>query len=384
MKRDYFAEDCPTLAECLEKHFDRMRTVLRTHPEAEEVTEALVLGGGYGRGEGGVLRSDNGDPQLFNDLDYFLFSADPGNPALQAAVHALEQDGRRNLGIDVDIKCLDASDVRDPSRTMMFCDLASGHKVIIGDDDYLTSRWKSPDPTRIPKVEASRLLWNRGTGLYFANCRIAKQREPEFVIRNHQKFKLAAGDALLALDGRYHGSVGERLRRFEEKRPDIPLGFHLIGEYRDAVDFKLRPQPCEIDDDEGWRALADENRELASLWTRLFLHIESVRLGKTFAEPSDYVAGWGRRSPEVPIWKTPFFAIRDFFKYRRWLAPLRDYPRSALFRSLFCLLSDDRIRDHLPSPGKFLAPTLSAGPDGNPNQSQSWESIYQFWWERYG
>ena len=34
---------------------------------------ALVLGGGYGRGEGGVFRHD-GIEELYNDLDLFVFT----------------------------------------------------------------------------------------------------------------------------------------------------------------------------------------------------------------------------------------------------------------------------------------------------------------------
>src|SRR6476646_5706402 len=34
--------------------------------------EALVLGGGYGRGEGGVLRTEAGD-RPYNDLEFYVF-----------------------------------------------------------------------------------------------------------------------------------------------------------------------------------------------------------------------------------------------------------------------------------------------------------------------
>src|SRR6187549_85993 len=34
--------------------------------------EALLLGGGYGRGEGGVLKTPEGD-QPYNDLEFYIF-----------------------------------------------------------------------------------------------------------------------------------------------------------------------------------------------------------------------------------------------------------------------------------------------------------------------
>src|SRR5438270_14023722 len=34
--------------------------------------DGVVLGGGYGRGEGGVLKSESGD-QSYNDLEFYVF-----------------------------------------------------------------------------------------------------------------------------------------------------------------------------------------------------------------------------------------------------------------------------------------------------------------------
>src|SRR5215831_17220943 len=34
--------------------------------------QAVVLGGGYGRGEGGVLRTESGD-QPYNDIEFYVF-----------------------------------------------------------------------------------------------------------------------------------------------------------------------------------------------------------------------------------------------------------------------------------------------------------------------
>src|SRR5438105_13305058 len=44
--------------------------VARLVPEGK--LEALVLGGGYGRGEGGVLTTDAGE-RPYNDLEFYIF-----------------------------------------------------------------------------------------------------------------------------------------------------------------------------------------------------------------------------------------------------------------------------------------------------------------------
>lgn len=365
----YFMQSHPQLASRLEVHFADLRGRIERDPALVANVEALVLGGGYGRGEGGVLVNADGSEELFNDLDYFLFAQDPQDAALRAAVRAMEADGTAQLGIDVDVKIERIAALPAPEDSMMIYDLAAGHVVVYGDADHLTNRWPQPDASRIPLIEVSRLLWNRGTGLYFAACRIGEADEGErrFVERNHAKFKLAAGDALLCAAGQYHWSFRERWARFAEL-PEDEFGVRRI--YEEGVAFKFSPRDGSL----GWEELAEENRNLSELWAKLFLHVESQRLGLEFADAAAYVEGRERRSPEVPRWKAPLFAARDFLRYRRWVGPVWDYPRAGLFRSLFCLLSED-----LPSPRKFLRKAQLAG-DGR----AAWEPTYKFWWERYG
>ena len=42
----------------------------------ENRLEAVVLGGGYGRGEGGVLKTEAGD-RFYNDLEFYVFVQGP-------------------------------------------------------------------------------------------------------------------------------------------------------------------------------------------------------------------------------------------------------------------------------------------------------------------
>ena len=361
----YFLGSHPKLAARLEAHFADLRSRIEADPAVAAKVEAVVLGGGYGRGEGGVLVNEDGSEELFNDLDYFLFATEPDDEALRAVVHGIEKDGTEELGIDVDVKIEKMESLAAPEDSMMIYDVAAGHVIVYGDENYLTSRWPQPDPTNIPLIEASRLLWNRGTGLYFASCRIPNEVERRFVERNHAKFKLAAGDALLCAMGKYHWSFRERQKRFAALEED-PFGVKEI--YEEGVAFKFAPKDGAL----SWEELAEENARLSELWTKLFLHVESERLGVEFADASAYVEGRERRSPEVPRWKAPMFAVRDFLRYRKFVGPVWDYPRAGLFRSLFCLLSKD-----LPSPAKFLGKVSGDGRD-------AFEETYEFWWERYG
>jgi len=361
----YFLDSHPKLAALLEAHFMDLRSRIEAEPTIAARVEAVVLGGGYGRGEGGVLVNTDGSEELFNDLDYFLFAIDPEDEALKELVREIERDGTEELGIDVDVKIERIVAVPQPEESMMLYDLAAGHVVVFGEEDFLTSRWPQPDASNIPLIEASRLLWNRGNGLYFSACRIEDQEDRRFVERNHAKFKLAAGDAVLCAKGQYHWSFIERQKRFKKLEEDT-FG---IGEiYEDGIAFKKEPR----DGCMSWEELKKENHELSDLWAKLFLYVESERIGVEFEDAAAYVEGRERRSPDVPRWRAPLFALRDYLRYRRWVAPVWDYPRAGLFRSLFCLLSED-----LPGPSKFLGKPEGSG-------KSAWEPTYKFWWERYG
>src|SRR5262252_2852089 len=62
-------------SDCLEQRLDSLcgevgRGVSGIVPVSK--LEGLVLGGGYGRGEGGVLNTDFGD-EPYNDLEFYVF-----------------------------------------------------------------------------------------------------------------------------------------------------------------------------------------------------------------------------------------------------------------------------------------------------------------------
>ena len=65
----YFLENEPALAERLDDFLGKLAERLAAPPAASAVA-ALVLSGGYGRGEGGVFRGLDGVAALYNDLEF--------------------------------------------------------------------------------------------------------------------------------------------------------------------------------------------------------------------------------------------------------------------------------------------------------------------------
>jgi hypothetical protein len=71
MSKRFTIDGSPELERHLESLCELVRIeVLKAIPPRK--LQALVLGGGYGRGEGGVLQTDNGD-QPYNDLEFYMF-----------------------------------------------------------------------------------------------------------------------------------------------------------------------------------------------------------------------------------------------------------------------------------------------------------------------
>jgi len=194
--------------------------------------DGLLLGGGYGRGEGGVLRAPAGDLP-YNDLEFYVFLR--GNAVLaerqfRQPLHELGEKLSPAAGLEVEFKVLTLDKLRNSPPSMFYYDLVMGHYWQMGDDALLTGCEHHRDAAKIPLHEATRLLMNRCSGLLFSLARLAGEKfttdDADFVGRNLAKAQLAFGDVLLAAHGQYHWSCQERHQRLEQLdfSPLVPLG----------------------------------------------------------------------------------------------------------------------------------------------------------------
>ena len=361
----YFEGNHPGLEARLEGHFARVRNSF----EACAYRGRLVLGGGYGRGEGGVMRGPDG-VGFSNDLDYFLFDDAPGDPGLESWCRQIERSESEVLGIDVEVKCLRADSVGDPSRSMMFADLVAGHVVVAGDAGFLARLREGLDFSRIEPEEATRLLWNRGSGMFFARCRMGGDEGMKFVIRNHAKLKLALGDGWLCLHGQYTSKCRERGARLAEC--ELPEGLCDLRKWHaEGVDFKFHPFGGGMT----WPELEEESRRLVEAWGLVYLAAEEKRLKRRLAGFPDYLA-LPRLLHGTPRGKNLALALRDKLKRGGFIRPLGDYPRAGLMRALPCLLG-------LTSGGVAEAGRFLPSPSGERSRLQGWEDIYSKWWGYY-
>ncbi len=191
----------------------------------------LVLGGGYGRGEGGATA----DHRLYNDLDFFVLMDAPeaALPTLAKRLAPVSAAFGARLGLDVDFTLRTAARLRRDERRLMVQELLHAH-VVVAPAGFDLAAWSGARlhaPSEIPAGEAARLLMNRGMGLELARRRLAANggRADGFVLRNLNKAILGAGDARLIAEGRYAWTLAAR---------EAALG---DAAYARACAFKRRP-----------------------------------------------------------------------------------------------------------------------------------------------
>jgi len=235
----------------------------------------VVLGGGYGRGEGGAVgvpeagsskfevgRPEGGGWRLSNDLDFFAVAADDGSEAKTAAAisSALEPVSKKwsaELGVDVDFAVKTQWRLKHDEERIMVQELVRGNFDVAGrKGEELFAHIERRPAEAIPWMEAARLLMNRGIGLLLARVRMAggesafADARGDFVARNVNKCILGVGDAVLVARRAYRWRAAERAEAF---------GGAL---YRAALEWKFRPRAeavCDWETARGeWLAACEE------------------------------------------------------------------------------------------------------------------------------
>ena len=200
----------------------------------------VVLGGGYGRGEGGVKKVKDATAKgeewrttLSNDLDFFAITEE-GAPEAESlasigeAIRPVAEKWTKKLGVDVDFAVKTPWRLKHDEERIMVQELLRGYYDVAGETGAsLFAGIREIDAAGIPWMEAARLLMNRGMGLLFAmnGERGTGNGESEtgngkrdFVNRNINKCILGAGDAFLVSRGLYRWRAEERAAALRQGR----------------------------------------------------------------------------------------------------------------------------------------------------------------------
>ena len=343
MIKRFTIDGSPELEKRLEQLCDQVREGITAAIPSKEI-EAIVLGGGYGRGEGGVLREVTGD-KPYNDLEFYVFLR--GNRVLNDRRYRgkLHELGERlsvgaEMAVEFKIDCIDRW--MESAVTMFSYDLVAGHRIIFGNERILDDCGHHLLASDIPLSEATRLMFNRCSGLLMAREMLDKRHltrdEANFIGRNMAKLQLALGDAVLTAFGEYHWSVCERDRRLVglDAGDMSPWMAEIRAHHLTGTEFKLHPKVTSKSVEE----FEVEHRQLTALARRLWLWLESRRLKQSFESVSEYALSTVEKCPETSSWRNFLLSIRTFgFKAFSEASSFR-YPRERLFNALALLLWD--------------------------------------------
>lgn len=308
---------------------------------------ALVLGGGYGRGEGGVYAVE-GEERVYNDYDFFVivpYTSRQRRSALSAKLLEVKAAIEPSFGIHVDFSPpMPLATLGSLPYEVMYMEAREGHHVLIGAEDVF-SALPTYDPARPPLEECARLFMNRGIGIFLAGKTIS-QRGPlntedhEFAVRNIYKAMMAMGDSVLYLRGDYSPSYVERRTRFAaQDLTGVPGGERLREVCGASLDFKMRP--CHAIP--GGASLEAWHRDMVDLYLQVFLWFERQRLNRPAMNWEEY-ARLPARLPWKGLRETAKNIVRNLRHRAGQFPPFGElplHPRDRMLRRLPDLLSDN-------------------------------------------
>ena len=297
---------------------------------------ALLLVGGYARGEGGLVGSDRA-PAAYNDYDLVAIVRNRAATSLRARLRALARGLSEELGIEVDLWPIDESALPSLPPTLFWLDVSLGGAEVLAGDVGVAARIREITPRDVPHAEAARLLVNRAVGLALSNLE-AHDRDLRRARHGH-KAVLACGDALLLAADLYAPTVTERAISLERQRPAPAVGDALADAYVDAARFRERP--------DAWRPPGGETlpawyARIVELVEKTHLAYEAARVGapKTPAGYACFRDRLFRDAPDLSL--GPLVAIKAWLGGHAPLTPMLGHPRERLARAAVALAYGSR------------------------------------------
>lgn len=314
----------------------------------EKKIYAIILGGSYGAGDGGV-KIEDGVERPFHDYDFFIFfkkhsliDFKNANVFFRSASSILT----KKLGITVDFSCVYHKDhLNHLPLSLRWYDLQMGHKILIGDLHALSSR-RTIDPWGFPIQEVFQLLLNRGVGVLQAR-RNFKQKNFNSLKISMLLYKviLAMGDGFLIAKGHYRSGM---MLRYEilKCHASIPLIEELLPFYKKAINFRLHP--VKEEDQKKIQMLLSKT---LYFFQKFYLSLFSLYYGKTLRDFShlattivkDPIVDYrGKSTMKNVLINISSFGIGCIFS--KWVGA---YPANRLFATLPFFLFDAEVNKFL-------------------------------------
>ncbi len=213
---------------------------------------AIVLCGGYGRGEGGVQRK-NSQEYPFDDYDLLVVfkSLKPKEQAqINLSLGRLAMQISEKTAVPVDIApVVDLETLSRAPFTLFWYLIRHSHRVLWGQVDLMQTLPTFP-VEQLAADEGYKLLLNRGIELWRAIDAGFPLVDPwidprwqSLLLALHNAI-IALGDAVMIFRGCYHPIYQERiaiLKSLLQHEQDLPDAHMLAYLYPEAIQYKLSP-----------------------------------------------------------------------------------------------------------------------------------------------
>jgi len=340
----YSVQGAPAFDALVDAHMERITTVVYDSIYSKH-WKALVLFGGYGRGDGTPQTDASGEELPFNDYGFLVVTRSI-TPLIKRSLKKMEASLSEELGLRVVLRpCLERC-LRRSDFTLSNYEIKWGHRVIRGDENILADMPCFP-ADQIPTSEGTRLLMNRGKRLLEIKLRmnageLLTQDERHLFIKYIFEMQLAFGDCALLLRGAYDISPAIRKERIREiDLSGLPDGRGMAEAYCRAIDFKARAffQPLETANLYSWFD------ETARRFEEVFLWHERRRLNRAFRTLEKYAHGFPDLGKEGSARKNALQSMRAFGLGA--LSSPFTHPRLRLYAALPLLLTPHANQDEI-------------------------------------
>ena len=333
----YSVKGSPAFDALIDRHMQRIADEVWTSSYSKH-WKALVLLGGYGRGEGTPLIAKDGTELPFNDYDLIVVT-DRINPLIKGALKHLEKRLTAELGLPVDLYPYLKKNLGTCEFSLLNYELKHGHMVIRGDEKIL-DRMPDYPHSQIPLSEGTRLLMNRGKLLLDIKRRLATKEpltpeERQRFIKFIFKANLAFGDCALLMRNAYDISYTvkkERIKNLDLNGLSDTRG--IINAYQRAIEFKEYGdfQPLETTNVHMWLDEAVQHFQDVFLW------YEQRGLNRKFRDIKKYAHAFPRLGNEGTPLKNAVHNLKTFGIGA--LPHLFVHPRIRLYPAIALLLND--------------------------------------------